>query len=263
MDILTALFLGLVEGLTEFIPVSSTAHLIVLVQGLKFPSPPGHFFEIFIQLGAILAVIFQYRARIGHTITHFWREPESMHFTAILIAGTIPAIIIGFLAHDFIKEKLYNPMVIATTLILGGLIILFLEKKLKHDKIQTLDAIPLKTAFWVGCFQCLALVPGVSRSGATIMGALGLGFTRATAAEFSFFLAIPVMCLAVAYDAYKNWQGLFGYPHPELLAAGFVAAFITAWAVMKFALGFIARYGFTPFAYYRIAAGLIIFAVFS
>jgi undecaprenyl-diphosphatase len=261
-DVLTSLFLGMVEGLTEFIPVSSTAHLIVLVDGLNFPSPPGHFFEIFIQLGAIFAVIFQYRTKIFHTLTHFWREEESKHFAQILIAGTIPALIVGFLGRDWIKAHLYNPHAVAAALIVGGIIILLLEKRLKNPRIETINAIPLKTALWVGCFQSIALIPGISRSGATIMGALGLGFARPVAAEFSFFLAVPVMCLAVAYDGYKSLPQLSAYPHPELLLAGFLSAFVTALIVIRLVLSFVSRYGFAPFAWYRIAAGILILSIF-
>ncbi len=263
IDLLMALFLGVVEGLTEFIPVSSTAHLVVLVEGLNFPAPPGHFFEIFIQLGAIMAVIYHYRQKLWHTATHCWHEPESLHFVFLLVLGTIPALIVGFLGRDWIKENLYNPQVIACALIIGGMIILILDKRLKNIRIDHVQKIPLKTAFWVGCFQSIALIPGVSRSGATIMGALGLGFARPVAAEFSFFLAIPVMCLAVAYDGYKNINTLMTYEHPELLLAGFVSAFITASLVIRFVLSFISKYGFTPFAWYRIAAGIVILAVFS
>lgn len=261
-DILTALFLGCVEGLTEFIPVSSTAHLIVLVEGLKFPAPPGHIFEVFIQLGAIFAVIVLYRRKLTATALSIHTSQESQRFVMNLIVGTLPALAAGFLGRDWIKGNLYNPFVIATTLIVGGIVILLLEKKLNHSRIENVDAIPLKTAFLIGCCQMVALVPGVSRSGATIMGSLALGLSRPAAAEFSFFLAIPVMLAAVSYDLLRGWSDIVAYGHFELMAAGFFAAFISAMIVIRLALKLISRYGFTPFAWYRILAGVLILLFF-
>lgn len=261
-DYLTALFLGFIEGLTEFIPVSSTAHLIVLTKGLNFSAPPGHVFEVFIQLGAVLAVVVLYRRKLWQTFLGLPREKSAQLFTLNLIVGTIPALVAGAFLHDWIKETLYNPSVIAVALIAGGVFILLLEKKLCRSKICSVDDIPCKAAFLIGCFQMLALVPGVSRSGATIMGSLALGLSRPAAAEFSFFLAVPVMMAAVAYDTMKNWDAIIAYGHMDLMMTGFFAAFVTAMLVIKFALAVISRYGFAPFAWYRIAAGLIILFVF-
>lgn len=260
-DLLTALFLGFVEGLTEFIPVSSTAHLVLLTEGLNFPAPPGHVFEVFIQLGAILAVIVLYRRKLWETAVGLPREKKAQRFALNLILGTIPALIAGGLGRDFIKENFYNPAVIGSMLIAGGIIILLLEKKLNGGKIASIDDIPPQTAFLIGCCQTLALVPGVSRSGATIMGALSFGLARPAAAEFSFFLAIPVMLAAVSYDTMKSWHNIIAYDHLSLMLAGLLASFFTALVVIKFALHLISKHGFVPFAWYRIVAGIVIFAV--
>jgi undecaprenyl-diphosphatase len=262
-DFLMALFLGIVEGLTEFIPVSSTAHLILLVDMLKLAAPPGHVFEVFIQLGAIMAVVALYWRRFWHTATTLHSDPVSRHFALALIVGCIPAVIAGGLLHDFIKHTLYSPLVIGIALIAGGIVILLLDKRLKGPRIESVDAIPLKTAFLIGCFQALALIPGVSRSGATIMGALGLGVARPVAAEFSFFLAVPVMVLAVGYDSYKNWDAVMQGGSLGLMLAGLAAAFLTAMLVIKTVLAFISRYGFTPFAWYRIALGILVLVLLS
>lgn len=262
-EFLTALFLGFVEGLTEFLPVSSTAHLIVLTEGLGFPAPPGHVFEVFIQLGAILAVMVLYWRKIWSTLIGLPRgDAVARRFTLNLILGTIPALLTGAILHDWVKTHLYNPFVIAVTLILGGIAILVLEKIFARTQKTSVDDIAPRTAFLVGCCQTLALVPGVSRSGATIMGALSLGLSRPAAAEFSFFLAIPVMFAAVGYDTLKNWDAIVAYDHFGLMLAGLASAFLTALAVVRVAIGFISRYGFAPFAWYRIGAGLVILAVF-
>ncbi len=261
-ELLTALFLGFIEGLTEFLPVSSTAHLIVLTEGLKFAAPPGHIFEVFIQLGAILAIIVLYRRKLWETAIRLPSDPKARAFATNLVLGTIPAVIAGFLGRDWIKEHLYNHYIIAAMLILGGIVILLLEKKLDHSKIVSVDDIPLKTAILIGCCQALALVPGVSRSGATIMGSLACGLSRPAAAEFSFFLSIPVMILAVAYDTLKSWDHIVTSHSFGLMLAGLLSAFVTALLVVKLAIRVISTHGFAPFAWYRIAAGIVILLVF-
>lgn len=258
-DILIACFLGLVEGLTEFIPVSSTGHLVILVDGLGFPAPRGRVFEVFIQLGSILAVAFLYRRKIFETIVGLPREQRARAFTLNLVLGTIPAVIAGVLAHDAIKS-LYRPDFIAWALIGGGIVILALEKRLKTVRVAHIDDITPLTAFAIGCAQAVALIPGVSRSGATIMGSLALGLSRPAAAEFSFFLAMPAMAGAVLYDCYKNWEALIAFPDLHLLAIGFAAAFVSALVVVRSAIAFISRYGFAPFAWYRIAVGIAVLA---
>lgn len=262
IEFLTAIFLGFVEGLTEFIPVSSTGHLVLLIEGLNFPSPEGRVFEVFIQLGAILAVMLLYRVKIWQTISGLHNDPVAQKFTLNLIVGTIPAMILGVLFYSFIKTTLYNPIVIAISLIVGGIIILLFEKKFTNPQIETVDEISPKQAFLIGCCQSVALMPGVSRSGATIMGSLALGLTRKASAEFSFFLAMPAMIAATAYDVYKNWEELAGYAHMELMAAGFIASFLTALVVVKSVIAFISKYGFTPFAWYRIALGIVALFIF-
>lgn len=257
-DYLIALLLGFVEGLTEFIPVSSTGHLILLAEGLDFNAPEGHVFEVFIQLGAILAVIVTYRRRLWDTVIGLPHDRTAQSFAINVILATIPALIAGALGRDWIKEHLYNPACIAIALIVGGIIILLLEKRFKTARYDNIDAIPPKTALLIGCCQALALIPGVSRSGATIMGALMLGLSRPAAAEFSFFLAIPVMVAAVAYDTMKGWDDIINNNHLGLMLAGLVAAFITAMFVIRAALYVISKYGFTPFAWYRIGLGLLV-----
>lgn len=264
-EFLTALFLGFIEGLTEFIPVSSTAHLIVITDILNFQGPPNHIFEVFIQLGAILAVIVLYWKKLFHTAITLPHDKTSQRFASNLLIGCIPAFIVGALARDWIKAHLYNPYVIVVTLILGGIIILLLEKRLMKEgrvKVENVDDIPLLAAFLIGCCQSVALIPGVSRSGATIMGALGLGLARPVAAEFSFFLAIPVMLGAVAYDTYKSWDDIIAHDGLGLMISGFLAAFVTALVVIKLALKIISKYGFSVFAWYRIVAGLVILVIF-
>ncbi len=262
IEFLTALFLGFVEGLTEFIPVSSTGHLVLLVDGLGFPAPPGRVFEVFIQLGAILAVMVVYRKKIFETVAGLRSQPTAQKFSLNVIAASLPVLIVGALLHDWIK-LMYTPQIIAYALIVGGLVLLLLEKKIGEGKIESIDDVPLRTAFVIGCFQILALVPGVSRSGATILGALALGMKRPAAAEFSFFLAIPVITAAVAYDLFKNWETLLHYHGLHLLLAGFVAAFFTALAVLKLAMKLIARWGFVPFAWYRVIVGILILVFFA
>jgi undecaprenyl-diphosphatase len=263
IDYLTAVFLGFIEGLTEFIPVSSTGHLILLVEGLNFPSPPGHVFEVFIQIGAIMAIVVLYWQKLWGTALSLHSKPESRSFALNIAVGCIPAVILGVTFHGFIKEVLYAPHVIAVTLIIGGVILIVTDKLFQNPKTQSVDDVSLKQAFLIGCAQAVALIPGVSRSGATIVGALSLGLSRQAAAEFSFFMAIPVMFGAVAYDLYKNWESVLAYSQPGLMAAGLISSFLTALVVVKFMIGLITKYGFAPFGWYRIALGLTVFVIFS
>lgn len=261
IDYLTAIFLGFVEGLTEFIPVSSTGHLILLIEGLNFPAPPGGVFEVFIQIGAILAVMVLYRAKIFQTVRGIGRDKTARNFARNLIIGTIPALVFGAGLHSFIKDTLYDPMVIVVSLILGGIFILLFEKKLGPVTTQSVDDITPRQALMIGLCQSIALIPGVSRSGATIMGSLGLGLSRTAATEFSFFLAMPVMFCAVVYDLYSNWDVL-DTGDMGLMLAGLCASFVTALIVVKTVVGFISRHGFAPFAWYRIGLGIVAFFIF-
>lgn len=253
---LQVLLLGVLEGLTEFIPVSSTGHLILMQAVLGFEGPPGRVFEIAIQLGAILAVVLLYFGRLWGVLLGLPRDPAARHFAIAILLAFLPAAVVGALAHGFIKSVLFSPWVVATSLVLGGIAILLIERARPNPTIHGMEQLPLARALAIGALQCLAMIPGVSRSGATIMGALLLGVDRRTAAEFSFFLAIPTMFGAVVYDLYKNRASLT-LDGGIVIAVGFVAAFLTALLVVRAVIGFVARHGFAPFAWYRIALGTL------
>ncbi|MBL0897417.1 MAG: undecaprenyl-diphosphate phosphatase [Reyranella sp.] len=249
------LLIGVVEGLTEFLPVSSTGHIILAERLLDFQGPPGKVFEIVIQLGAILAVCLLYRMKIWTTVQGVLRrEKAAVRFAAAIVIAFLPAAVVGVIAHKYIKSMLFNPTVVAVALIVGGIAILVIERYALRPRIKSLDEVDLKTALLVGLCQCLAMVPGVSRAGATIMGARVFRVDRATAAEFSFFLAMPTMLGATVYDLYKNWS-LLSWDHGGIIALGFVAAFVTAMVVVSAFVRFISRHGFGVFAWYRIAVG--------
>lgn len=257
MDSLSALILGIVEGLTEFLPVSSTGHLILAGWAMKVQSSPGMVFEIVIQLGAILAVCVVYWRRFLHAALYFYRETTAWHFVRNLALAFIPAMVLGALLHDFIKAALFNPFVVAVALIVGGIAMILIER-LKHShSYQEVEDVPAKVAFGIGLIQTLALIPGVSRSGATILGALVLGTSRAAAAEFSFFLAVPTLAAASIYDLYKNWDTLDS-GNFEMIGIGFLAAFVSALAVVRWMVGFVSRNGFAAFGWYRIGLGILV-----
>ena len=253
--------IGVVEGITEFLPVSSTGHIILAEEVLHFQGPPGKVFEIVIQLGAILAVCVLYRAKILATVGGVMRrEPVSLRFAAAVIVAFLPAAVIGVAAHKYIKACSTSPMVVAVALIVGGIAILIIERFAQRPRIKSIDDIDLKTALFIGFCQCLAMIPGVSRSGATIMGARVFRVDRATAAEFSFFLAIPTMIGATVYDLYKNWSTL-DWHGGGLIALGFFTAFVSALVVVEPFVRFISRHGFGVFAWYRIAIGALALAL--
>ncbi len=249
-----ALLLGIVEGLTEFIPVSSTGHLILLIDILQFSGPPGKVFEIVIQLGAIGAVCWLYREKLWHTAMGLPHDRGAQHFALIILLAFLPAAVIGVLAHGFIKAVLFSPFVVSVMLITGGIAILIIERLPLQADTHRVEEITVKRAVAIGFCQAVAMIPGVSRSGATIMGALLLKVERKTATEFSFFLAIPTMLGATVYDLYKNWS-LLSPDGVGLIAVGFISAFFAALLVVRSAIAFISRHGFTPFAWYRIALG--------
>ena len=254
-DWLTAILLGLVEGLTEFIPVSSTGHLLLLGHFLGFEST-GKTFEIVIQLGALLAIISVYFKRLWTLATRWPFDPEARRFLIGLLVAFAPAVVIGFLAYGFIKTVLFEtPLVVCVALIVGGLLLLWLDRLKKMPTYLDADRYPFRVYFLIGLFQCLAMVPGVSRSGATIAGGLLLGTDKRSAAEFSFFLALPTMGAAVFYDLFKN-RDVLDFSDFGLIAVGFIAAFLTALAVVRFLLEFVSRHGFAPFAWWRIAVGV-------
>jgi undecaprenyl-diphosphatase len=264
MDALTplaALILGIVEGLTEFLPVSSTGHIILAEEVLHFQGPPGKVFEIVIQLGAILAVCVLYRVKIFSTVTGVVRrEPLAVRFAAAVIVAFLPAAIVGVAAHRYIKAMLDSPVIVAVALIVGGFAILLIERFARRPRIKSVDDIDLKTALFIGVCQCLAMIPGVSRSGSTIMAARVFRVDRAAAAEFSFFLAIPTMIGAAVYDLYRNWSTL-DWHGGGLIALGFFTAFVSALVVVGAFVRFISRHGFGVFAWYRIAIGALALAL--
>lgn len=254
-DWLSAIILGLVEGLTEFIPVSSTGHILLLGHFLGFESS-GKTFEIVIQLGALLAIISVYVQKLWRLATRWPFDPEARRFVIGLALAFLPAAVIGFLAYGFIKTVLFEtPVVICVALIVGGLLLLWLDRMKKAPAYLDADAYPMRVYFLIGLFQCLAMVPGVSRSGATIAGGLLLGTDKRSAAEFSFFLALPTMGAAVAYDLFKN-RAVLDFSDFGLIAIGFVTAFLAALAVVRLLLDFVSRRGFAPFAWWRIVVGV-------
>lgn len=257
---LQAAFLGLVEGLTEFIPVSSTGHLILLVDLLRFQGPPGKVFEIVIQLGAILAVVVLYAPTLFGVVWRAPSDPTARRFILAVLIAFLPAAVVGALAHGFIKSVLFSPWVVSISLILGGFAILLIERLRPTPKYDNISAFSPGLALRIGAFQILAMVPGVSRSGATIMGALMVGVERKTAAEFSFFLAIPTMLGATVYDIYKN-RATLDLDGGLLIAVGFIVAFIAAMFVLRALIGFLGRHGFAPFAWYRIVVGTAMLAL--
>ena len=256
-DILSGLLLGIVEGLTEFLPVSSTGHLIIVGDLLDFNDERGKLFEVVIQLGAILAVCWEYRQRLTSTLGQLHRDPQAQRFVLNLLLAFLPAALLGFLFIKQIKLYLFNPLSVALALVVGGVFILWTERRALPSHIDTVDELKPLDAFKVGCAQMLALVPGVSRAGATIIGGLWFGLSRKAATEFSFFLAIPVMFAATAYDLYKHGAALQFSDWP-LFATGFLCAFFSAFVAMRGLLRYVSNHDFTLFAWYRIGFGALI-----
>jgi undecaprenyl-diphosphatase len=254
--------LGIVEGLTEFLPVSSTGHLILAEEVLGFTGPPGRVFDIAIQLGAILAICVAYFPRLWGVAVAAPTDPGARRFIAAVLLAFLPAAVIGVLAHGFIKAVLFSPWVVAISLIVGGIAILAIERLRPVPRFDAVEHIPLPTAVGIGFIQCLAMIPGVSRSGATIMGALLLGVERKTAAEFSFFLAIPTMFGATVYDLYKN-RATLSMDGGAVIAVGFIVAFLVALPIVRGLVGFVGRHGFAPFAWYRIVLGIVALVALS
>ncbi len=257
--LLYALILGLVEGVTEFLPISSTGHLIIAGQLLGFTGEKAKVFMIAIQLAAIFAVVWEYRARLGHVVVTLQTEPASQRLAINLMAGFLPAAVLGFLFYKQIKAYLFNPIVVASALIIGGVLILWAERRKHVVSTETVDDLTWRRALAVGFAQALAMIPGTSRSGATIIGGLFLGMSRKAAAEFSFLLAIPTMFAATAYDFYKNWQ-LFDVNDVPLFVVGGVAAFISALIAVRTLIKFVSRHDYTVFAWYRIIFGGVVLA---
>lgn len=255
--LLKALILGIVEGLTEFLPISSTGHLIIAGSLLDYTDEQSKVFKIVIQLGAILAVCWHFRERIGQVVLGIRRDPVQQKFSAMLLVGFLPAAVLGVLFHSTIKTYLFNPITVALALIGGGLLILYIEKQAYHPRVQAVDDMSWKDALKVGFAQSLAMFPGVSRSAATIIGGMMFGLSRKAATEFSFFLAIPTMFAATVYDVAKNWQLLHLGDLP-VFAVGFIASFLAAMLTVKALLRFISNHTFVGFAWYRIIFGGIV-----
>lgn len=256
--LLSALLMGIVEGLTEFLPISSTGHLILLAEAIGFEGPPGKTFEITIQLGAILAVIWVFRHRLVRIATGMWQRGSAEYYTALnLILAFLPAMVLGATLHGYITKLLFTPLVVAIALILGGVAIIVIERTRPTPTIHSIPEIGPLAALLVGLGQALAMIPGTSRSGATIISALLVGVERKAAAEFSFLLAIPTMIAATAFSLFKARHEL-DFSGFGVIALGFVAAFIVALMVVRWLLAVISRIGFTPFGWYRIALGAVI-----
>jgi undecaprenyl-diphosphatase len=254
---IVAAALGLLEGLTEFIPVSSTGHVLLAGYFLGFDSP-GRAFEVVIQFGAILAILGVYASRLWHIFSSAPHDMRSRRFIAAVLLAFLPAVVIGVLAHDIIKTVLFEtPMLIAVMLILGGFILLLVDRWAKNPRYYAAEDFPLSMAIKIGFIQCLAMIPGVSRSGATITGALLLGADKRSAAEFSFFLSMPTMLGAFVYDLYKN-RDILDAAAMGNIAVGFVCAFISALFVVRWLLGYVSKNGYGFFAWWRIIVGSVV-----
>ncbi|HYR25597.1 MAG TPA: undecaprenyl-diphosphate phosphatase [Aquabacterium sp.] len=259
-----AALMGIVEGLTEFLPISSTGHLILADSLMNFGGAAGaekaKVFEIAIQTGAILAVILVYLQRIRDTITGLASDPKAQRFAINVIVGFLPAVVLGLLVGKAVKAHLFTPMVVATTFILGGIIIAIVERQAAGrptPRVATVDDMSWQDALKVGLLQCLALVPGTSRSGATIIGGMVLGLSRKAATDFSFFLGIPTLVGAGVYSLYKE-RALLSMADLPLFLVGLVFAFLSAWVCVRWLIRYVSSHNFMPFAWYRIAFGILI-----
>lgn len=262
MDLWTAfqaLLLGIVEGLTEFLPISSTGHQIIVADLIGFGGERFEAFNIIIQLGAILAVVWEYRRKVFDIVVGLPRQRSAQRFTLNLLVAFLPAVVLGVAFADVIHHYLFNPITVATALVIGGVIMLWAERRQHRTDADTVDEMTWKHALKVGCAQCLALIPGTSRSGATIIGGLVFGLSRKAATEFSFFLAMPTMVGAAVYSGYK-YRHLFQPADLPVFALGFVVSFIFAMLAVRALLKFIASHSYAVFAWYRIGFGLLILA---
>jgi undecaprenyl-diphosphatase len=264
MDLLTFLhsvLMGLVEGLTEFLPVSSTGHLIITGDLLEITGETAKTFEIFIQLGAIMAVCWYYRVKFTQVVRGLPSEPNARRFVFNLMIAVLPAAILGLTLHKLIKHHLFQPLTVAFALIVGGIVMLLIERFARNPHIESVDQLCWKDALKLGIAQALALFPGVSRSGATIMGGLAFGLSRQAATEFSFFLAVPTMLMATSYDLFKALPYL-QVGDVQFFAIGFVVAFLSALLAVKGLLLYVANHNFRWFAYYRILFGAAVLVYF-
>lgn len=265
--LLKAAILGVVEGFTEFLPISSTGHLILASDWLNFSGDKATVFEIVIQPGAILAVCWEYRARFVATFAGLTRDPVAQRFTLNLIIATIPAVLLGLSFKKFIQYYLFKPVPVAIAFVVGGLLILIAERWYRNrpqssitTRIESVDALSPLHALKVGLAQCAALIPGTSRSGATIIGGMFFGLSRKCATEFSFFLAVPLLCGATVYSLWKA-RDLLSVTDIPMFGVGFVTAFISAFIVVRWLIRYVSTHDFTIFAWYRIVFGLLVLAM--
>ncbi len=258
---LNAIILGIVEGLTEFLPVSSTGHLIIAGHLLGFTGPKAETFEIVIQLGAILAVVAMYLPTFWGLVRPTGRAFGGVRGLWLLFLTSVPASLLGLFAHSTIKEHLFSPVTVAFALIIGALAILLVERLKIRKSVGDLDEMTPALALGVGCFQCLALWPGFSRSAATIMGGMILGVDRRVAAEYSFIAAVPLMFAATGYDLLKSWR-IFGPDDFLVLAVGFAGCLVSAWAAVKVFIAVLSRLTLRPFAWYRLALAPVVLWIF-
>ena len=254
-----AAVMGLVEGFTEFLPVSSTGHLILAGALMNFNDERGKLFEIVIQSAAILAVVWEFRARIGAALGNAGTDPKARRLLLNVAVAFLPLALLGLVFGKFLKAHLFNAPTVATTFILGGLVILWAERRSHRVRVQSVDDMTVVDALKVGIAQCFALIPGTSRSGATIIGGMLFGLSRQVATEFTFYLAIPTLGLASLYSLYKE-RALLSADDLGMWAVGMLAAFVSAFLCVRWLLRYIATHTFVPFAWYRIAFGLIVLA---
>lgn len=257
-----AIILGIVEGLTEFLPISSTGHQIIVADLIDFGGERAMAFNIIIQLGAILAVVWEFRSKIFEVVFGLSSQPKARRFTANLLIAFLPAVVLGVLFADLIHEYLFNPITVAVALVVGGFIMLWAERRDHRIEVDHVDDMRWSHALKVGLVQCLAMIPGTSRSGSTIIGGLLFGLSRKAATEFSFFLAMPTMVGAAVYSGYK-YRDLFQPADLPVFAIGFVVSFIFAMIAVRALLKFIANHSYAVFAWYRIAFGLLILATWQ
>ncbi len=263
MDFLKAIILGIVEGITEFLPISSTGHLIILNQFISFDKNFEKTFDIFIQLGAILSVVFYFWRRINpfEKTKNASQKKETIHLWIKVLIAVIPALFIGALFGSFIHEHLFNPIIVASMLIIWGILMYIIEMRQNQYKFTSLTQVNYLTCFLIGLFQCLSFVPGTSRAAVTIIGAMILGLSREIAVLFSFFLAIPTMAMATGYSILKTGFNL-SIRECGLLITGFIVSFIVAYGVIAFLINFVRKNNFKPFAIYRIILGIIVLLFF-
>ena len=254
-DVIKAIILGVLEGLTEFVPVSSTGHLLLLQQFFGFGDEDfGKSFTVLIQFGAILALLSIYFVRLWHLLTGMFHDREARRFIIGVLLAFLPAAVIGATAYKIIKEVLFNPWIVCVSLIVGGAVLLWVDRLDLKPRFHEATRFTLPMYFVIGVAQCLSMIPGVSRSGATIVSAMLLGADRRAAAEFSFWLAMPTMAGAFAYDLYKSHAQMSG-GNVMLVAVGFIVSFVCAWFVVKTFLDYVSRHGFTLFVWWRFAVG--------